>query len=180
MEASIGYAYRPVDNDRLNALFRYTWLYDMPGNNQLVSGSTGDLFAPAQRSHILSLDVNYDLMPWLTVGAKYGFRYGEVKNRTGDGAGSGFEADWQVSSAHLGIVRADIHVVKDWDVLLEGRVMHMPEAQTTDLGALGAVYRQLGDNFKVGVGYNFGQFSDDMRDLTLNDQGAFVNVIAKF
>ena len=62
-EASIGYAYRPVDNDRLNALFRYTLLYDMPGNNQLVSGSTGDLFAPAQRSHILSLDVDYDLFP---------------------------------------------------------------------------------------------------------------------
>lgn len=180
MEASIGYAYRPVDNDRLNALFRYTWLYDMPGNNQLVSGATGDLFAPAQRSHILSVDVDYDLMAWLTVGAKYGFRYGEVKNRTDDGSGSGFAEDWQVSSAHLGIVRADIHVVKDWDVLLEGRVMHMPEAQTTDLGALGAVYRHLGDNFKVGVGYNFGRFSDDMRDLTFDDQGAFVNVIAKF
>jgi hypothetical protein len=180
LEASIGYAYRPVDNDRLNALFRYTWLYDMPGNNQLVSGATGDLFAPAQRSHILSLDVDYDLLPWLTVGAKYGFRYGEVKNRTDDGSGTGFEEDWQVSSAHLGILRADLHVVKNWDVMLEGRVMHMPEAQTTDLGALAAVYRHLGDNFKVGLGYNFGRFSDDMRDLTFNDQGAFVNVIAKF
>lgn len=180
MEASIGYAYRPVDNDRLNALFRYTWLYDMPGNNQLVSGSTGDLFAPAQRSHILSVDVDYDLLPWLTVGAKYGFRYGEVKNRVDDGSGSGFEENWQVSSAHLGILRTDIHVVKNWDVLLEGRIMHMPEAQTTDLGALAAVYRHMGDNFKVGVGYNFGRFSDDMRDLTFNDQGAFVNVIAKF
>ena len=180
MEASIGYAYRPVDNDRLNALFRYTWLYDMPGNSQLVSGSTGDLFAPAQRSHILAVDVDYDVLPWLTVGAKYGFRYGEVKSRTDDGSGSGFEGDWQASSAHLGILRTDIHVVKNWDLLLEGRVMHMPEAQTTDLGALAAVYRHLGDNFKVGVGYNFGQFSDDMRDLTLDDQGAFVNVIAKF
>lgn len=179
MEASIGYAYRPVDNDRLNALFRYTWLYDMPGNNQLVSGATGDLFAPAQRSHILSVDVDYDLLPWLTIGAKYGFRYGEVKNRINDGSGN-FEENWQVSSAHLGILRTDIHVVKNWDVLLEGRVMHMPEAQTTDLGALAAVYRHLGDNFKVGVGYNFGRFSDDMRDLTFNDRGAFVNVIAKF
>lgn len=180
VEASIGYAYRPVENDRLNALFRYTWLYDMPGNNQLVSGSAGDLFAPAQRSHILSLDVDYDLFPWLTLGAKYGFRYGEVKNRTSDGSGSGFEDDWQVSSAHLGILRADLHVIKNWDVLLEGRVMHMPEAQTTDLGALAAVYRHLGDNFKVGLGYNFGRFSDDMRDLTFNDQGVLVNVVAKF
>jgi len=180
VEGSIGYAYRPVGHDRLNALFRYTFLYDMPGNNQLVSGATGDYYAPAQRSHILSLDVNYDLLPWLTVGGKYGLRYGEVKHRTDDGSGSGFEENWQRSTAHLGIVRSDIHIVKNWDVLLEGRVLHMPEAGTTDFGTLAAIYHHLGDNFKVGAGYNFGQFSDDLRDLTLNDQGAFVNLIAKF
>ena len=179
LETTLGYAYRPVDNDRLNALFRYSWLYDMPGNNQRIGGATGDLFAPAQRSHILSLDVDYDLLPWLTVGAKYGFRYGEVKQRIG-GAGTGFQDSWQLSSAHLGILRADLHVIKSWDLLLEGRVMHMPEAQTTDLGALAAVYHHLGDNFKVGVGYNFGQFSDDLRDLTFNDRGAFFNLVAKF
>ena len=180
VEASVGYAYRPVDNDRLNALFKYTWLYDMPGNNQLISGSTGDLYAPAQRSHILSLDANYDLTPWLTVGGKYGFRFGEVRYRSSDQSGTAFEPDWQKSSAHLGIVRADLHLIKSWDVLLEGRVMHMPEAGTTDYGALAAVYRHVGDNFKVGVGYNFGRFSDDLRDLTLDDKGVFLNVVGKF
>lgn len=180
VEASIGYAYRPVDNDRLNALFKYTWLYDMPGNNQLVSGATGDLYAPAQRSHILSADLTYDLFPWLSIGGKYGFRYGEVRYRTGDGTGTAFEDEWQKSSAHLGILRADLHIVKNWDVLLEGRVLHMPEADTTDYGALAAVYRHVGNNFKVGVGYNFGRFSDDLRDLTLNDQGVFLNIVGKF
>ncbi|WMT92582.1 TonB-dependent receptor [Pelagibacterium sp. H642] len=177
-EASIGYAYRPVEHDRLNALFRYTWLYDRPGGNQLISGVTGDSLAPAQRSHILSLDVNYDLMPWLTVGGKYGFRYGEVLNRATDD--TGFVDDWHQSSAHLGVLRADVHVVKNWDLLLEGRVMHMPEAETTDYGALAAVYHHLGDNFKIGLGYNFGSFSDDLRDLTLNDRGVFLNLVGKF
>jgi hypothetical protein len=180
VEASVGYAYRPVDNDRLNALFKYTWLYDLPGNNQLISGATGDLFAPAQRSHILSADANYDLRPWLTIGGKYGFRFGEVRYRTNDGTGSDFEEEWQKSSAHLGIVRADLHLIKSWDLLLEGRLMHMPEADTTDYGALAAVYRHVGNNFKVGVGYNFGRFSDDLRDLTLDDEGAFLNVVGKF
>ncbi|WP_439273797.1 TonB-dependent receptor [Pseudochrobactrum sp. HB0163] len=180
VEASIGYAYRPVDNDRLNALFKYTWLYDLPGNNQLISGATGDLFAPAQRSHILSADANYDLMPWLTIGAKYGFRFGEVKYRANDGTGSAFVDEWQRSSAHLGILRADLHFIKSWDLLFEGRVMHMPEAKTTDFGALAAVYRHVGNNFKVGVGYNFGRFSDDLRDLTLDDRGVFLNVVGKF
>lgn len=138
------------------------------------------MLAPAQRSHILSVDANYDLTPWLTVGGKYGFRYGEVRYRTNRGSGSGFEAEWQKSSAHLGIVRADVHIIKSWDLLLEGRVMHMPEAGTTDYGALAAVYRHVGNNFKLGVGYNFGRFSEDLRDLTLDDEGVFLNVVGKF
>jgi hypothetical protein len=180
VEASVGYAYRPVDNERLNALFKYTWLYDLPGNDQLISGATGDQFAPAQRSHIVSADFIYDLFPWLSVGGKYGFRYGEVRYRTNDGTGSSFEEEWQQSSAHLGIIRTDLHLIKSWDLLLEGRVMHMPEAETTDYGALAAVYRHLGNNFKVGVGYNFGRFSDDLRDLTLDDEGVFLNAVGKF
>jgi hypothetical protein len=178
VEASLGYAYRPVENDRLNALFKYTWLYDSPGQNQ-VSAVTGDEYGPSQRSHILSADFNYDLFPWLSVGGKYGFRYGEVRQRLLEGDREKYD-DWQTSSAHLGIIRTDLHIVKNWDGLLEGRVMYMPEAQTTDFGALVALYRHVGENFKVGVGYNFGNFSDDLRDLTLNDQGVFLNVIGKF
>ncbi|MBB2971893.1 MULTISPECIES: hypothetical protein [Phyllobacteriaceae] len=34
----------------------------------------------------------------------------------------------------------------------------MPAARTTDFGALVAVYRHVGENFKVGAGYNFGVF----------------------
>lgn len=179
VETSLGYAYRPIDNDRLNALFKYTWLYDMPGNGQLISGATSNLYAPAQRSHILSADFTYDLLPWLSVGAKYGFRIGDVKYRTREGVKE-FADEWQRSSAHLGIARFDLHLVKKWDALLEARVMRMPEADTIDLGALAAVYHHVGDNFKVGAGYNFGRFSDDLRDLTLDDRGVFLNVIGKF
>ncbi|SFI52759.1 TonB-dependent receptor [Aerobium aerolatum] len=178
-ETSLGWAYRPVDNDRLNALFKYTWLYDLPGNGQRVSGATGEMYAPAQRSHILSADFTYDLVPWLSVGAKYGVRLAEVKYRT-DAVGYPFETEWQRSSAHLGIIRADLHIVRKWDLLLEGRILHSPEAKTTDFGALAAVYRHVGDNFKVGIGYNFGRFSDDLRDLTMDDRGLFLNVVGKF
>jgi hypothetical protein len=52
--------------------------------------------------------------------------------------------------------------------------MYMPEAGTTDYGALTALYRHVGDNFKVGLGYNFGSFSDDLRDLTLDDEGVIL------
>ena len=50
----------------------------------------------------------------------------------------------------------------------------------SDWGALAAIYRHMGDNFKVGVGYNFGRFSDDLRDQTFDDRGVFLNVLGKF
>jgi len=173
MEASVGYAYRPVDNDRLNALFKYTYLYDLPGADQ-VSAVTGTEDGPRQRSHIVSADFTYDLFPWLSVGAKYGLRIGEVA------FGDNGNLDWSQSIAHLGIARADLHLIKSWDILLEARALYSPSADTTDYGSVVAAYRHVGDNFKVGLGYNFGRFSDDLRDVTLNDQGLFFNLMGKF
>ena len=63
---------------------------------------------------------------------------------------------------------------------LEGRVLYLPEAESTRTGAFAAVYRHFGDNLKLGVGYNFADFSDDLSDVTFDDEGLFVNVIGKF
>ncbi|MBK8457770.1 MAG: hypothetical protein IPL47_12225 [Phyllobacteriaceae bacterium] len=170
IEASIGYAYRPVAHDRFNALFKYTFLHDLPGAEQV--NANGELNGPAQRSHILSADMIYDVTPWLSVGAKYGFRIGDQRARA--------STTWTRSDVHLGILRADFHIVKVWDATLEGRALWSPVSGTVDYGALAAVYRHVGDNFKVGLGYNFGRFSDDLRDLTLDDQGVFFNLVGKF
>lgn len=169
-EASIAAAYRPVDHDRFNMLFKYTFLHDLPGPDQV--NAAGELLGPSQQSHILSVDANYDINRWLTIGGKYGMRLGRQQDRV--------TKVWSSADAHLGILRADLHIVHKWDVLLEGRVLHLPDSSTTDYGFLVAAYRHVGDNFKLGVGYNFGRFSDDMRDLTYDDQGFFVNMIGKF
>ncbi len=169
-EGSIGFAYRPADNDRLNALVKYTYLFDNPGRNQVtVDGSTD---GPTQQSHIFSADVSYDIVPQLTLGAKYGFRLGETRDRT-------IGAGWEEADAHLGIVRADLHIVHEWDALVEGRVLWSPTSDSTEYALLVALYRQINDNMKVGIGYNFGRFSDDLRDLSLDDEGVFVNIVGK-
>lgn len=170
LEASAGFAYRPAEGDRLNALAKYTYLYDLPGADQVtVDGTTS---GPYQRSHIASIDVSYDLTEKLTLGAKYGVRLGEQRDRA---PGS----SWDQSLVQLGILRADLHVVHNWDLLIEGRALWNTDTETVDLGALAAVYRHLGDNLKLGVGYNFGSFSDDLRDLVHDDQGVFINLIGK-
>lgn len=172
IEASLGAAYRPIANDRFNALFKYIYLQDLPSPEQ-VSAITGTELGPLTRAHILSVDGIYDVNRYLSVGAKYGFRISESAPRDD-------REDFTDSSAHLGVLRADFHVVRNWDLLAEGRVLYTPSAGTTDWGAVAAVYRHFGDNMKVGVGYNFGIFSDDLRDQTLDDQGVFLNAIGKF
>ena len=170
VELQLGYAYRPVQNDRLNALVSYTYLYDMPGADQV--NVDGDADGPKQRSHILNLGLSYDLNQQFTLGAKYGFRYREEAPRDSDAFVS--------SIAHLGILRLDYHVVHNWDIMAEGRAILYPKADTSDFGALLGAYRDFGDNFRLGAGYAWGGVSDDLRSLETDREGVFVNIIGKF
>lgn len=171
IEGSLGFAYRPIDNDRLNALLKYTYLEDLPGADQVtVSGST---LGPRQRSHVFSADTTFKLNNYVSIGGKYGFRFGSAETTRGSNI-------YVNSNAQLGIIRADLHIVHNWDALIEGRALWSQSAKTVDFGAVAAVYRHFGKNAKAGIGYNFGRFSDDLTDLTLDDQGLFLNVIGKF
>ena len=167
----IGAAYRPELSDTVNALFKYNFIYDNPGAGQVTLDGTTS--SPAQMSHILSADVTYQLTQKFAVGGKYGFRIGEIRDRA---AG----ADWTTSQAHLGILRIDFHLVNEWDAMAEGRALWSPTTGTTDYGFVAAIYRELGDNFKVGIGYNFGDFSDDVSHIAHDNHGVFLNVIGKF
>jgi len=170
VEAKLGYAYRPIGHDRLNALFSYTYLYDLPGADQV--NVDGNLNGPKQRSHILNLAVSYDLNQQFTLGAKYGYRLRDEAAR-----GS---ATFVSSTAHLGILRIDYHVVHNWDLMAEVRAASYPKADTTEYGALLGVYRDLGDNLRLGGGYAWGAASDDLRSFETNREGVFVNLIGKF
>ncbi len=170
VEGRVGYAYRPVDNDRINALFSYTFLDDQPGADQVnVDGNTN---GPRQRSHILNAAVNYDLNERWNVGAKYGLRYREETDR--------ISGDTNKSVAHLAIARADYRIVNKWDVMGEVRAFHAPRAQTTEYGAQLGVYRELNENARLGVGYAWGGVSDDMRSIERAREGVFLNIIGKF
>ncbi len=171
VEASVGFAYRPLEIDRWNALLKYTWLYDLPGPQQV--NANGFIDGPRQRSHVVSADLLYDVNQWLSLGGKYGVRFGEVDWNPPSG-------DFHPSTAQLGIVRADLHIVRQWDLMLEGRGLWLSELQQVQWGAVAGIYRQVGDNLKIGVGYNFGRFSDSLTDLTLDDQGVFFNIIGQF
>ncbi len=55
-------------------------------------------------------------------------------------------------------------------------MLEMSDLSERRTGALAAVSRYLGDHFKVGVGYNFTDFSDDLTDLSYDHRGVFLNL----
>jgi outer membrane protein OmpA-like peptidoglycan-associated protein len=171
LEIVSGWAWRPVANDRWNTLFKYTYYYNLPSPGQV--DTRGAMLDFAQKSHVLSVDTIYDVKPWVSVGGKLGVRRGELKDTKVGG-------DWQDSTAWLGILRADWHWVHNWDVLTELRWLEAVDAEDSQTGALLAVYRHVGKHFKVGGGYNFTDFSDDLTDQSYRSKGWFINLIGKF
>ncbi|RJP74296.1 MAG: flagellar motor protein MotB, partial [Candidatus Zixiibacteriota bacterium] len=169
-EAVLGYAYRPVHHDRLNALFKYTYFYNVPAADQVSGANTAAGFI--QRSHIASMDLMYDLTHRWTVGGKYAYRYGQV-------AQDRVNREFFASRAHLSVLRADWHFLHRWDALFEVRRLDLPDAQDSRSGALLGIYRHIGNHIKAGVGYNFSDFSDDLTQLDYRHQGLFVNLIGK-
>ena len=80
--------------------------------------------------------------------------------------------------------RQEYEVVKDWDLMAEYRFLaDIGENNNTENlkhGALVGVYKHIGENLKIGVGYNFSSFQDDLRDTDINAQGWFINIVGKF
>ncbi len=170
-EAGLGYAYRPVHHDSLNAIVKYTYFYNNPSSDQMTAGNTSADYI--QRSHIGSIDVMYDLTKHLTIGGKYAYRHGQVALDKED-------PEFFDSRAHLYVLRTDWHLVHKWDTLLELRRLDLPDAEDSRDGVLVALYRHMGNNFKAGVGYNFSDFSDDLTQMDYKHQGWFINVIGKY
>lgn len=167
-DAQVGYAYRPVLNDRLNVLFKYRYLKDTVG--QQIDSSTER--GPRQVSHVMSLDLAYDLNQHWTLGAKVGGRWGQSSPDE--------TIPLADNDAYLSVVNARYHLTHKWDLLFEARYLRATDANISEYGLLGAAYRHIGKNVKLGIGYNSGRFSDDLTDLTFDDEGVFINLIAKF
>jgi hypothetical protein len=170
-EAELGYGYRPVHFDRLNALFKYTYFYNVPTSGQVTGVDTPADYI--QRSHIGTTDLMYDLTSRWTVGGKFAYRFGEL-------AQDRDHPEFFVSRAYLYVLRADWHVVSRWDGLFEVRELTLPDAQDRRSGVLVGTYYHFGEHIKVGGGYNFADFSDDLTQLDYRHQGLFINVIGKY
>ncbi len=167
-EAVVGYAYRPVDNDRMSALVKYTYFYNVPTTDQVTFRSVPVEFL--QKSHIGAVDLSYDLSAQWGIGGKIAYRLGQVSlDRQ--------QRNFFDNAARFAAVRADWKFRPRWESLLEVRTLNLPDVRQRRAGVVGTVYRYLGKHLKVGGGYNFTDFSDDLTDLSYDHQGAFFNLV---
>jgi hypothetical protein len=167
-EATLGYGYRPIQSDRLDVLAKYTYFYNVPTAGQVTPQDTAAQFL--QKSHIASIDVSYDLTQQWSVGGKYAYRLGEASLER-------VNPQFFDNTAELYIVRIDWHFHQEWEGMIEGRALEMPDLNQTRSGALVALYRHLGKHVKAGLGYNFTNFSEDLTDMSFKSHGIFMNVV---
>ncbi|MDH3985921.1 MAG: OmpA family protein [Gammaproteobacteria bacterium] len=164
-EFDAGLAYRPVHHDRLNILSKYTYLYDLDSAGQQDAGTD-------QRSHVVSLEGIYDLNQRWELGSKLAWKRGEEREGRDEGR-------WFRTEKRLVVVRGRYHLTRHWDGLLEYRWLDVDEADDNRQGALLGIDRHINDHLKIGLGYNFTDFSDDLTDLDYQNNGWFLNFVGK-
>ena len=167
IEGNLGFAWRPVDSTRWALLGRYTYLYDVSTLPQDESIAFYD-----QRSQVLSVEGVFHPRPDWELSAKAARREGEV--RMGRMTG-----EWADSSATFVAGQVRYGLTTDWHALAEYRWLGVKDGGDRS-GVLLGVDRDIGRNFRVGVGYNFTDFSDDLTNFDYDHKGWFLNFVGSY
>jgi hypothetical protein len=168
IEANGGFAWRPWNTTKYALFGKYTYLYDVSSLAQI-----GDNVADYdQRSQILSLEGVYNPDNRWEYAAKLMRREGEV--RLGRLTG-----DWADSSATFAAAQVRYEFATDWRALAEYRWLGVEDGGDRT-GFLLGIDRDIGRNFRVGLGYNFTEFSDDLTNFDYDHKGVFLNVVGKY
>lgn len=164
-EAGIGFAYRPVVNDRLNLLGRYTYLYDLPPLSQ--SDKTD------RRASIFSVEGNYELAKRWTVGAKLAHRQGEIRAQRQSG-------EWTGNDASLTALRMRYKVPFGVNAMGSYHWLGSDATDSMRHGALLSVGYNVSNMFQFSVGYNFTSFDDNLVNDDYDVKGWFLNFVGKY
>lgn len=165
IESNVGFAWRPFDSTKWALLGKYTYLYDVSALPQI-----GDNVAfYDQRSQVLSLEGVYKPNQHWEYAAKLMRREGEV--RFGRLAGQ-----WADSGATFAAGQVRYGFADKWHALGEYRWLGVEDGGDRQ-GALLGIDRDLGKNLRIGGGYNFTDFSDDLTDFDYDHKGWFINLV---
>lgn len=165
-ERSIGIAYRPTKHDRFNALARYTRLLDQKGfiaQEGMANKTVSDVFSGE----------------WsLQLGKKL-----EWVDKTAYKVMTESYSDRPSFTGHtlLSLHRLNYHLFTQIDAALEYRLLCQMEAMDQRQGWLSELTWEPIDHLRLGVGFNFTDFSDDeFSDNNYSVYGWFLRVQGKY
>ncbi len=167
VEGNFGFAWRPWDSTRWALLGRYTYLYDVSSLPQDESIAFYD-----QRSQVLSFEGVYHPSHEWEFAAKLARREGEVRMGR-------MEGEWADSAATFAAGQVRYGLTGDWHALGEYRWLGVTDGGNRS-GFLLGVDRDIGRNFRVGIGYNFTDFNDDLTDFDYDHRGWFLNLVGSY
>jgi len=161
-EASLGFAIRPIASDRWNVLVKITRLDSEATPGQIdtrYDTSTSDLL-----SADWSLQINRSI-EWV---GKQVFK----KKLTEIGPAFEFE-----TNTSLSIQRLNFRIPLDLSLGVEYRLLRQKEAEDDRSGFLGELMWNRLEHIGIGVGYNFTEFSSDLRlDSEYSEYGWFLRL----
>lgn len=166
VEAGAGLAWRPFNDSRYALLGRYTYLSDLATLGQ-AGGAAYD-----QKSHIVALEGTYRWDRQWAYGAKLAHREGQA--RFGRGSGPWFDSATTFAAAQL-----RYELPAQWQAMAEYRVLAVKNGGTRS-GWLVGVDRDIAPSLRLGVGYNFTSFSDDLTRLDYRYRGFFINLVGSY
>jgi hypothetical protein len=105
---------------------------------------------------------------------------GKLARRTGEARPARTTGSWFDSTANFGALQLRYETVYQWDALAEFRALRTSVDDGSRRGWLAGVDRHVGERFRVGVGYNFTRFSDDLTAIDLDHDGWFLNLTGTF
>ncbi len=148
-EQSFGLAYRPVAVDWVNFLTRYTRVRNLPPDRLPLPQDE------EKTDEVFSFQTVVDLHRRVSLTEKYA-----VRDRVVD---QNLLADLK-SQMRLWINRFNYHLSDTWDAALEYRTLTMKQAaDTASSGFLLEINRLFMKHLRVGVGYNFTDFTSTRR-----------------
>jgi len=166
-EESYGIAFRPIGYDWIQVLARYTQVQNLPPAIQAA------VVPDRKTDQVFSLQTVVDLHRRLSLTEKYA-----VRDRAIDQA---LLADLK-SRMRLWINRFSYHLSDTWDAALEYRTLSMDQgADDSASGSLFEVNRLFFKHMRIGVGYNFTDFTDN--EFSANDysaKGYFFRIQGKY
>ena len=143
-EHSVGLAYRPVAQDHVNALGRYTHARDdRPGDSRL-DGRTRD---------VISVEGAYGFRRWGELVGRFGARWQETEIASQD----------QIHTfTYLTAGRLNLRILGPVGLGTEYRVFAQREAEDQRRGWLNELTWDPVDYVRLGLGYDFTDFEDDL------------------